>query len=263
MNAELTRTIPFCLRADGSLDTDAPTANTFSAWPPMRGLGRYYAIHLTCAGQVAQPTGYMVNIKIIDQAVRDHVLPLIAEAAQQPAAPLGSLMQRSIAALDGRLPRPVARLTFQLTPHHSLSIEANDMAHVTIAQQYDFSAAHRLHVPSLSDEENRNTFGKCNNPSGHGHNYKLEVAARVAVGPDGSAADVAQLDAIVDQTIIERFDHKHLNEDSPEFADLNPSVENIAKVIFDLLIEPITTLNAELEHVRVWETEKTVCTYKG
>jgi len=264
MNAELTRTVRFCLRGDGSLDADAPGDNTYAAWPAMRGLGRYYELHVTCAGAVDQPTGYMVNIKVIDQAVRRHVLPVIAEAARRGAdPPMGALMRGLIESLADRLPRAVARLTFQLTPTHSFSIEGNDMAHVTLAQQYDFSAAHRLHVPALSESENRDVFGKCNNPSGHGHNYKVEVAVRAPVGEDGTVIQVHQLDAVVDRTIIERFDHKHLNIDAAEFADLNPSVENIARTIYDLLTEPIKQLGAAVQHVRVWETEKTVCTYAG
>jgi len=263
MEAQLTRTVRFCLRGDGSLDIDAPAANTYAAWPPMRGFGRYYELHVTCAGAVDQPTGYMVNIKVIDEAVRDHVLPVVAQTAAETDPPMGTLMQRAIDALAGSLPRPVARMTLQLTPTHSYTIEGNDMAHVTLAQQYDFSAAHRLHVPALSPDENRDTFGKCNNPSGHGHNYKIEVAVRAPIGQDGTIIDVGQLDAAVDATIIERFDHKHLNVDTAEFADLNPSVENIAKTIYDLLAEPIDQLGASIEHVRVWETEKTVCTYRG
>jgi 6-pyruvoyltetrahydropterin/6-carboxytetrahydropterin synthase len=266
MEAELTRTVRFCLEPDGSLASDRPTSNSFAGWPPMRGLGRYYELHVTCAGPVDPVTGYLVNIKQIDQAVREAVLPRIAEAARRDGgAAMGRLLQTLLNALHAAMDVPRARrLVFQLTPYHSYAIEDTDMAHLLIAQQYDFSAAHRLHVADLSDRENREVFGKCNNPSGHGHNYCVEVAVRAAVDDTGRALPVEQLDALVDERIIEKFDHKHLNCDLDEFAELNPSVENIAKVIYDTLGPAVRNrLDAELEHVRVWETGKTACLYRG
>ena len=135
------------------------------------------------------------------------------------------------------------------------------MQHVILRQQYEFAAAHRLHVPTLSDEENRQIFGKCNNPSGHGHNYQVEVAVKCPIDGDGHIATVNMIDALVDREIMERLDHKHLNEDVDAFADLNPSVENIAKVIYDWLVVAMRNENLELEVISVWETGKTRCTY--
>jgi len=137
------------------------------------------------------------------------------------------------------------------------------MDRVILRQQYEFAAAHRLHVDELSDEENRAVFGKCNNPSGHGHNYRLEVAVAAPIDAEGRILDVELLDAVVDQTVIERYDHKHLSVDVPEFAGRNSSVEHIAQSIYRLLLDPIAGLGAALEEVRVWETSKTVCVYRG
>lgn len=139
------------------------------------------------------------------------------------------------------------------------------MDHVLIRQRYEFSAAHRLHVPGLSDQENREVFGKCNNPAGHGHNYQIEVAVRLPIDPEGQTADAGQIDAIVNQHAIELLDHKHLNTDVPQFAGLNPSVENIVKIIWDMLAGQFNGLGsgAELDELKVWETSKTVCSYRG
>ncbi|NOS99093.1 MAG: 6-carboxytetrahydropterin synthase [Phycisphaerales bacterium] len=121
---------------------------------------------------------------------------------------------------------------------------------------FEFSAAHRLYCASLNAEENRRLFGKCANPNGHGHNYVLEVTVRGI--PDAASGVLIGLDAlarIVNERVIERFDHKHLNLDCAEFAELNPSVENIARVIFEKLngaFEP-----AALDCIRVYETPKT------
>jgi 6-pyruvoyl tetrahydropterin synthase/QueD family protein len=143
-----------------------------------------------------------------------------------------------------------------------INIKQIDRA-VQIRQQYEFSAAHRLHVPGLSDEENRSVFGKCNNPAGHGHNYRLEVVVRVPIDDDGRTADAAAIDALVNEHAVERLDHKHLNTDVPEFAELNPSVENIVRVIWGMLDAPLAGLGGGLEELSVWETSKTVCTYRG
>lgn len=132
---------------------------------------------------------------------------------------------------------------------------------VLISQQFDFAAAHRLHVDSMTEQQNQQIFGKCNNPSGHGHNYRLQVTVACPIDSTGRIMSAQQLDQIVDEHIIERFDHKHLNCDSPEFADLNPSVENIARVIYNLLDEQLANAPAELHQVKVWETDKTSCTY--
>src|SRR5690606_33368725 len=133
----------------------------------------------------------------------------------------------------------------------SLEIRSDDMAHVIMRQQYEFAAAHRLHCRELSDEKNREVFGKCNNPSGHGHNYRLEVTIRVPISPTGQIVRPEQLDAVVDTHVIEKLDHKNLSIDVPEFATRNSSVENIAQVVYGLLEAPLAeVLRAELVEVR-------------
>ena len=263
MSVELTRTVRFCLGVDGSVADDAPVANSYAAWPPMRGLGRYYEMHITCAGEPDAQTGYLVNIKAIDEAVRRHALPVIADASRDTHVPLGKLMRQLTAVLSGGLEPPVTNVALQLTPTYALRMEAGDMDHVLVSQQFEFSAAHRLHVPALSDDENRQTFGKCNNPSGHGHNYRFEVTVGSPIDAAGHAVNVEQVDELIDRIVTQRFDHKHLNRDTTEFADLNPSVEHIAKVIYELLAEPVAGIGLAVDAVRVWETGKTVCTYRG
>ena len=133
---------------------------------------------------------------------------------------------------------------------------------VEITQSFEFSAAHRLHVPAFSDERNREVFGKCNNPSGHGHNYVVEVS--IAGRPDphsGCILPLPQFEAIVRQHVIDVLDHKHLNADTAEFANVNPSVENIAIVVWNLLRDRLSP--ATLSCVRVWETPRTCAEYRG
>jgi 6-pyruvoyltetrahydropterin/6-carboxytetrahydropterin synthase len=230
----------------------------------MRGLGRYYQLRVRCEGQADPMTGYFLNIKVIDRAVREHVLPYLESfVADNPyGVAMGDLSRQIITRLGDPLGGAVQSVRFDLTPFYSLTIGTDDMDHVIIRQQYEFAAAHRLHVESLSGEKNREVFGKCNNPSGHGHNYRVEVAVRAAIDPTGGILDVERLDAIVDEHVIQKLDHKHLNLDVAAFKDLNPSVENISKVIYDML-RPALDDVAALDQISVWETSKTVCTYRG
>lgn len=269
---ELSRTIRFCLNdpPPGEPGADArPGAkdNTFAAWPAMRGLGRYYELGVTCRGVADPTTGYFINIKHIDKAVHEHALPRFHHALADPVGvAMGGLMRGLIGALNPALHDSVILVTLRLTPTYRVALRSHDMDHVLIRQRYEFSAAHRLHVPDLSDAENRKVFGKCNNPAGHGHNYRLEVAVRVPIDRQGRTADVEQIDALVNRHAVEQLDHKHLNTDVPRFADLNPSVENIVRVIWDMLADPVEEGlggGAGLEELSVWETSKTVCTYRG
>jgi 6-pyruvoyltetrahydropterin/6-carboxytetrahydropterin synthase len=269
---ELARKVRFCLNADGPRDAAAaPRDNTFSAWPAMRGLGRYYELTVRCVGEADPTTGYFMNIKRIDAAVRDHVLPELQRLVTGPTPatqlPMGWLMRRMVELLQPALDHTVATLTLHLTPMYRLVMETAAMDSVVIRQQYEFSAAHRLHVDSLTEQQNREVFGKCNNPAGHGHNYRLDVAVRVPIDHEGHLPAVEQLDALVNEHVIELLDHKHLNTDVPQFQNTNPSVEHIAQVIWQMLAEPVQSLDSQgratLAEISVWETEKTVCTYRG
>lgn len=133
---------------------------------------------------------------------------------------------------------------------------------IELTQCFEFSASHRLHVASLSDEDNRRYFGKCNNPHGHGHNYQIEVTIGRQV-PDeaGTVLPLPRFEEIVKREVIDRLDHTHLNADVPEFAELNPSVENIARTIWGYLDGKLAP--ATLRRVRVWETGKTYAEYAG
>src|ERR1043166_6576284 len=95
--------------------------------------------------------------------------------------------------------------------------------HVTVTRRMHFSAAHRVHSPAMSDEENRRTFGKCNNPSGHGHNYQLKVTLAGTPNQNGILIDVPAMERIVGEQVIDKFDHKNLNEQVAEFKNVIPS----------------------------------------
>src|SRR5581483_8174136 len=100
-----------------------------------------------------------------------------------------------------------------------------------LTRVYRFCASHRLHSAELSDGENTELYGKCNNPYGHGHNYILEVTAEGPVDATGRVCDVATLDRLVHQYVLRDLDHRNLNEEAPEFATVVPTSENLALVI--------------------------------
>jgi 6-pyruvoyltetrahydropterin/6-carboxytetrahydropterin synthase len=130
-----------------------------------------------------------------------------------------------------------------------------------LSQKFEFSASHRLHNPSLNDEENRKCFGKCNHLSGHGHNYELQVTLRGKTNDSGLLVDVPAFERIVQEHAVEKLDHRNLNIDVPEFSKLNPTVENIAMIIYRMLRDRFSAIGTELASVTVWETPKTWCEY--
>lgn len=135
------------------------------------------------------------------------------------------------------------------------------MAHKTaVIRKEHFNAAHRLHNPHWSDEKNLEIFGKCNNPNYHGHNYNLEVKVIGYVDEDtGYVMDAKILKNLIRTHVVDKFDHKNLNLDTEEFHNLNPTAENIAKVIYETLRGE---LSDELElKIKLYETERNVVEY--
>jgi 6-pyruvoyltetrahydropterin/6-carboxytetrahydropterin synthase len=128
-------------------------------------------------------------------------------------------------------------------------------------RRYMLSASHRLHSDALSAEENKATYGKCNNPHGHGHNYIVEVLVGGAVDPQtGMVMNLVDLDEAVRMQVMERFDHTNLNLD-PLFANQVPTTENLCRAVFELLNQ--TMEPAKLVQVRVEETENNFFEYSG
>lgn len=131
-----------------------------------------------------------------------------------------------------------------------------------VCRRSTFNAAHRLFNPDWTDEKNLEVFGKCSNPNYHGHNYVLETWLEGSVDPQtGYVIDLKKLKEIINEEISDRFDHRNLNLDCPEFKDLKPSAENIAIVCYNLLR---VRLDEKYKlTVRLWETENNVVEYDG
>ncbi len=107
---------------------------------------------------------------------------------------------------------------------------------VAVYRKEHFNAAHRLSNPNWTEETNNSVFGKCNNPNFHGHNYELVVKVTGEINPDtGYVIDMKVLSGIIKENVLNKFDHKNLNLDTKEFKELNPTAENIAYVIWNIL----------------------------
>ena len=133
---------------------------------------------------------------------------------------------------------------------------------IKVCRRSTFNSAHRLFRPDWSDEENNAVFDKCNNPNYHGHNYTLEVWVSGEVDPEtGYLIDLKILKTIIQKEIIDRFDHRNLNLDCPEFEQLNPTAENIATGIYRLMREAMDK-KYELS-ITLWETENNIVYFDG
>ncbi len=234
---------------------DAP--NRWAGEPLVEGWALPLRVRVTVAGLPDARTGYAADIRVLDAAVRSALERVGFDSLPAPA----HLLVRLWEGLRGTVrPAALCGLSLLQAPQIEWSVTLESQPLIRRTESFEFSASHRLHCPALSDDENRRIFGKCNNPGGHGHNYVVDVT--IEGRPDertGLLMPAGALQAAVQRELIARFDHRHLNQDCPEFQGLNPSVENIARVAHRLLHDKLP--GARLANVRVWETAKTWADY--
>ncbi len=262
---KLSREIRFALVDDQAQISDRKTANSWAGWPATNLIVPQLVLRCVIAGQPDPRTGYLCNIKILDDLLRkivvDQLIPLAGDSQSAEA-----IVRRVFASVVEQwdLDPEICELTLALSPYLEFSIHSKEPEMIQLTYQFEFSAAHRLHCDEFSDQQNREIFGKCNNPAGHGHNYVVDVTLGRELDADdktGQVIEIGQFESIVKQHVIDRLDHKHLNHDVEYFASVNPSVENIAAVVFDWLDEAFKAAAlgtaASLRRVRVYETPKT------
>ncbi len=247
-----------------------PHHGGFGGLPAPSGLVATFELEVEVIGEPDPITGYLIGIQHLDAAVRETIVPRFEAAFRHGDVDPIPLLLDAAARLGERLPVPLSGLLLRLTPFHAIEWLAapaapeapavTETSVVLLRQRFEFAASHRLHCPDLDDEANRKVFGKCNNPHGHGHNYKVETCVEAPLGgTDGPS--MPAIETIVGREVIDRFDHRNLNLDCEEFRTLNPSVEHIAAVAYGRLREPIAALGGNLRSVTVWETDKTSATY--
>lgn len=235
--------------------------NSWGGWPSSSLLVPRMSLITTVEGQPKKRSGYICNIKLLDDLLRDAVTGEVIPVLKPDTTPeliLRHVYKYCMKTWD--VPEvAIVEQTLVLTPFLKFSISSKDNAMVSLTQQFEFSASHRLHNDELSEQENLELFGKCNNPNGHGHNYVVEVSLNRAFEND--RVNLPAFEAKVKELVIDRLDHKHLNIDVDYFATVNPSVENIAIAIYNWLDGQFG--DHKLTNVRVYETPKTWADFSG
>ncbi len=267
----LSREIRFALVPPNQINP-REMANSWAGWPATNLIVPQLKLRCEISGTPDRQSGYLCNIKELDDLLRSIVVnKLIPEnSGQQTAERLLTTVFEEFKS-HWKLPPHLVSLTLSLSSQLAYSIKTG-VSEITnqkrnemrLTQQFEFSAAHRLHCDELSATENVALFGKCNNPEGHGHNYVVEVTVArdlKSIGESGVVIGLEEFEATVKKLVVDRLDHKHLNADVEYFATVNPSVENIAIALFDWLDGQFGA--ARLENVRVYETPKTWAEYAG
>ena len=264
----LTREVRFAVNATPDDQLAGKATNAYAGFPTLTGLGHYFTLAVTLEGELTAGSQYVRNIKEVDDAVRRLAVPHVERRVRTGTFGGGGTVAAELFDLlrDAWPGAAVRGLTLNLTPFLAYAVRADDEHRpekpmVRLSQKFEFAATHRLHNPALSDDANRSTFGKCNNPHGHGHNYEVQVTLVGEPDAGGLLVDVPRFERTVAEAVIDRFDHKNLNVELPEFREVIPSVENIARVVYRLLKPRFEGARATLASVTVWETPKTWCEY--
>lgn len=251
-------------RADWSQEENE---RAFGAYAGPHGHGHNYTLDVTIAGPVDPRTGMVMNMvdlkasvgAVLDEFDHKHLnedTPYFATLV-----PTTENFVRVLWALIApRLPAGVTLDHLRLYELADLWADYDGSDEAIFARSYSFSAAHRLHAPSLSDEENQALYGKCNNPNGHGHNYTVEVSVAGPIDPElGMVIDLGAMDAIV-RSVLDPMHLRHLDRELPAFATRPSTGENIVILLWDALAPRFA---GRLRHLRLWETRKNSFAYSG
>ncbi|MFM2080636.1 MAG: hypothetical protein RLZZ124_270 [Cyanobacteriota bacterium] len=244
--------------------SEAENLSRFGACSREPGHGHNYELIVAMGGGL-DADGMVLNLSDVKHAIREQVTAQLDFRCLNQAWP-----EFDVSHPEGMLPTTEAlalAIWRRLAPHLPLlglrlhetdqlwADVLGDTMEAFLTIRTHFAAAHRLARPELSPEENDAIYGKCARPHGHGHNYLLEVTVRGAIDPrTGMVCDLVALQGLVDQLVVEPFDHTFLNKDVPHFASTVPTAENIALHIADLLSTPIAGIGAALHKVRLQES---------
>jgi len=250
------------------LEHHSPGFNSYASKPAGEGLGLYLELAVELVGPLMPETGLLVNVSDIDRTVRRHAVPVFTERVCEhlrrgehigfPA--IASMLGSAFEHLRDRFgPAHVDRLTLKLNPFRKLAMDTKEPGMLYFSEKFEFAATHKLWNDGFSEPQNLRVFGKCANPTGHGHNYIVEVTVRTpAAGPN---LEVGGFEHVVDSQLMQLVDHKNLNLDVPAFHDKIPTVENIAVFAWEHLAGKFDPI--QLHCITVWESDRTYCSYYG
>lgn len=243
---------------------EAENKRLFGACSRFPGHGHNYVMYASLEGDLDK-YGMVENLSVVKQVIKREVTSQLNYSYLNDAWPE---FQTTLPTTEN-----ISRIIWQrLAPHLPLvnvrlfehpelwtDYQGNNME-ATLTVKTHFSAAHRLAIPSLSFEENQEIYGKCARPNGHGHNYHLEVTVAGEIDArTGMLVDLGALQNVIDEYVVEPFDHTFLNKDIAYFAEVVPTAENIAVRIADLLRSPIKEIGAELDKIKLIESPNNSC----
>jgi 6-pyruvoyltetrahydropterin/6-carboxytetrahydropterin synthase len=260
----LARQIRFAIDPLGN--SEFTGANSYAGKPATQGFGLYGALWVHLKSKLSRDTGFVVNVSEIDAEVRRHVLPLLGRRIREicakreiPGLPdIYDWLEQSRNLLAGRFgKKSLCRLELELNPFRKAAVVWEKQKMLTYTEQFEFAAMHKLWNPRFDEQANIAMFGKCANPTGHGHNYILAVTVRP---PTGKAVWLADFQKTVQNRFLCIVDHKNLNQDVKTFAKINPTVENIAQYAWKKLDGKFKF--CKLVEITVWENDRTWCRYR-
>lgn len=247
-----------CLDAAGN-------RSLFGRWASPFNHGHNYVLEAGFEGEVEPETGMVVNIKTLDAMLDDCIVAKFDQKSindeveefvdRSPTLENLMLFVRDVIRSELNESVDLVQIRLEETPElWGEWMAENGSERMTLTRTYEFAASHRLYAADLPAERNLELYGKCANPSGHGHNYKLEVTVSGDLDErTGMMVDLMALDAAVNERVVERYDHHHLNSDLPEFAGKITTSEVVAAEIWKALDGKIP---AKLDRVRLFETDR-------
>ena len=234
--------------------------------------GHNYLLEVTVSGAIDPVTGMVINLydlkQVLEQVLVEFDHKNLNEDTPYFKDRIPTTENFAVVLWDkiGEQLRGARLAALRLFEEEDLSVDyegrrIGKSPEVYLTRRYRFSAAHRLHTDALSEEENDRVFGKCNNPNGHGHNYTLEVTLRGEVMPEtGMVTDLERLDRTVEERVLKRFDHRHLNDDKA-FADKVTTGENLVVMLWNLLEKAVPA--GTLHKIGLVETRDNYFEYAG
>ncbi|ACK69945.1 6-pyruvoyl tetrahydropterin synthase and hypothetical protein [Gloeothece citriformis PCC 7424] len=236
----------------------------FGACSRFPGHGHNYVLYVSLYGELDQ-YGMVENLSYVKKVIKEEITTQLDYGYLNEVWPEFKqtlpTTENLARVIWQRLAPHLPLVNIQLFEHPELwaDYQGNDME-ASLTVKTHFSAAHRLALPDLSLEENTEIYGKCARVHGHGHNYHLEVSVTGEIDPrTGMLVDLGALEKIIDDYVVEPFDHSFLNKDIPYFAQVVPTAENIALYIAQLLQQPVRELGAELDKVKLIESPNNSC----
>jgi 6-pyruvoyltetrahydropterin/6-carboxytetrahydropterin synthase len=231
------------------------------------GHGHNYTLDVTVAGVPDERTGMVINMAELKLIVGEVLEGFDHKHLNEDTPYFKELLpttEHIVRVLWGLiaplLPAGVRLAHLRLYELSDLWADYDGSEQAGFARAYRFSAAHRLHAPALSDEENRAIYGKCNNPNGHGHTYTVEVTVSGPIAADtGMVIDLVVMDTIV-HGVLDTLDFRHLDRELPAFAERPSTGENIVVYLWD---ELAPRFEGRLTQLRLWETARNMFAYSG